>query len=89
MKTSLYLLASGGIAAVGAWICVLNWISFLRDSTAQESRSIVVFFGAAVFALGLAGLPFVNSFWWGPFVVDIGSIPGLAYVAWSRLTTKR
>lgn len=65
---------------MGGWLIILNWgcfyISIIRRKAAP---SWVPLMGAGLFCAGLLLLQNRSSdFWWLPFFLDYGSIPGLA-----------
>lgn len=66
----------------GAWIIMLNAAVFWkRHVQKRESSSWIPFLGGMLGAAGLLLVPLApaHKWWWLPFFLDWGSIPGISY----------
>jgi hypothetical protein len=68
------------LAALALWLSLLNWITLVRQLRSTSSSSWIPLFGGllGLGALLVAPHPIAGRFWWVPFLVDGGSLPGLA-----------
>jgi hypothetical protein len=77
-------IASIAVSTLGVWICALNASVFwTRHVLHRESPSWTPLLGAGLLAAGMLVAPSreLHRWWWIPFLVDWGSVPGLVYSA--------
>ena len=74
------------LSALGAWISIQNWRIFWDGFVRkQRTASWTPALGAVLLAIGFGYAPWpeLAALWWLPFLLDWGSLPGLAYtVLW-------
>ena len=71
-----------GAALLGvafAWISILNWIALARQISRPNPPSWIPFVGAVlgVVAIFVEPTGVLRPYWWMPFLIDGGSVPGL------------
>lgn len=76
---------------IGGYVTAMNWAIFFQGFVKKKQSSWAPIIGGLFLAIGLASSPVrsLSKFWWVPFFVDWGCIPGLAHTAWFYLTKKR
>ncbi|HET6384299.1 MAG TPA: hypothetical protein VFJ58_12975 [Armatimonadota bacterium] len=70
-----------GLVLASLWIMSLNWAVVWTIHVAKKrASSWIPLLGGSLGALGIALLPVpaVNRWWWTPFLLDWGSLPGIA-----------
>ncbi len=83
---------SGSVCfALFLWVATLNasvpWIYFVRHKNPPSWIPLLAgCFGAA--ALFLLPIPGVKHWWWLPFLLDWGSLPGIIHTLIFHLTSK-
>jgi hypothetical protein len=80
------------LIAPGAWIIFLNWSCVYSALRKKKSSSWIPLLGAGLCATGLYQIPRMHAYYWLPFLLDYGSVPGLAYTLYfhiRRLSAKQ
>jgi hypothetical protein len=70
------------LGAAGAWCAVMNWVALVvsvRGRHVSTAPLLGGLLGAAALALAPGD---ASAWWWVAFVVDYGSIPWLALIAY-------
>ena len=94
MHTVLTILAIP-LLLIGGWISLLNWYCFyLGVIKKTKTPSWTPLLGASACCGGLLGLSSMlqgrfSSYWWLPFLLDYGSLPGIGYSIVFHLLKKR
>lgn len=74
---------SAVLLALSAWAILANWWIIVSWLIWRKRASLIPLVGGALGCMGCALSPFdvLNRYWWAPFVLDFGSVPGLGYTA--------
>ncbi|HEY6139557.1 MAG TPA: hypothetical protein VI670_17480 [Thermoanaerobaculia bacterium] len=68
------------LLALGLWIIVLNWaVVWTAKVGRKKVPSWTPLLGGVLAAAGLALIPNTSHWWWLPFLVDWGCLPGLVH----------
>ena len=85
--TTLAWIASVLLTAIFLWVGAMNWMALVAQQLRPRAPSWIPLMAgtAGALALGIAPLPGVSQFWWVPFIVDGGSLPGFLMTAYFHL----
>lgn len=87
----IQLLGGIGFIVVGLFFVLMNWIVVVRRVLLGKHSSWVPVLGGFLTSIGIILLPYqdLRFYWWIPFIIDFGSLPGLLftvfYFAWMRI----
>jgi len=73
------------------WLTALNWQIFWKRHIckATDTPSWIPFLAGILGAIGLLVIPLgFTAFWWIPFFLDWGSLPGIGYSIWWHLARR-
>jgi hypothetical protein len=87
----LALVSAVALLILGALLITYNWVALYVSLTQPDQFTSPFFFvGGALAAVGVYLLPHEASrYWWIPFIVDWGGIPGLIMGEWWNWRHKR
>lgn len=83
---------AGALAAIlGIWIGVCNWVVFWNAHVRRRhAPSWTLLLGGVLCAAALLLLPVgLERFWWIPFLLDWGSLPGITEAVAVHLLKRR
>jgi UDP-N-acetylmuramyl pentapeptide phosphotransferase/UDP-N-acetylglucosamine-1-phosphate transferase len=63
---------------LGALVSTSNWVNIIREVIEKKHHSWTPLIGGVLMCCGmlLGGLDLTKGYWWMPFVIDFGCIPG-------------
>lgn len=76
--------AAAALLACGAlWLSIVNWLALVRRFTRQSAPSWIPLVGGLLGAAAVLVEPTgrLARFWWTPFLLDAGSVPGFLTTA--------
>ena len=78
-----YIQLFGGLAFLvsGLFLAVINWGVVVQWALRGKQSSWIPLLGGLLTSIGIVVLPYppLQNFWWVPFIVDWGSLPGLIF----------
>jgi len=69
------------LICIGSFVIVMNWCALASWYLRRKHVSWIPLVGGAFAAIGMALLPLpaIRAFWWIPFLIDWGSLPGMTF----------
>jgi len=79
------------LGLIAIYVITINWIALIRRMTTVSTTSWIPLVGGLVGMAAIMLEPTRSAwrFWWLPFVVDAGSLPGFALTAIAVIRAKR
>jgi hypothetical protein len=82
MEIILKWIIGSALLLVGGWLMILNALVFWRRCVQKRvASSWIPFLGGLLAAAGLALIPLagIHKWWWLPFFLDWGCLPGITF----------
>lgn len=82
--TTLASTASLLLAGLFVWLGTMNWMALVAQQLRPRAPSWIPLMAGAAGALAVCLAPFqgATQFWWVPFILDGGSLPGFLVTAY-------